>query len=159
MELADVPMTLWGELIFLCANIWCPVFPGWHDRSVAIHLVPGDDPVHSQALVQTSPGSPAPEECQCRGSKWDSLHPICADWRPWAGKLAQCPCAGPQLQWHSEHSGDTHPGWLWVWHHRPASPPAKGVYEWRGGLCQSGHTHFGLPTGMQWEVWDGSNTR
>lgn len=43
-------------------------FPGWHDRTAAVYLVPGDDSVHSPALVQTPPGSPStPEECQRRG--------------------------------------------------------------------------------------------
>lgn len=40
---------------------------------------------------------------------------------------------------------------VWVWHHRPTSPPPAGVYErWRG-IRQSGQPDPRLAAGLQWQ--------
>lgn len=95
---------------------WCPsplfLSPakGRDDRPPALHPVPGPDPLHPQALVQTSADPAAPEERQRRGGQRDPLHPVCADGGSGPREPAELPRPGAQLQRHPQHPGDAHSG-------------------------------------------------
>lgn len=65
-HIASLPLFLLSPLPPLAPTVNL-LPPGRDDCPPAVHPVPGPDPLHPQALVQTSSDPAAPEECQRRG--------------------------------------------------------------------------------------------